>query len=186
MSKIYLTSDTHFCHDRKFLYVPRGFKTVWDMNKAIVSNWNQIVNVDDDVYILGDIMLNNNEQGLKLLKSLKGQIHIVRGNHDTDTRIALYKDCYNVVEVADAIYLKYNHYHFYLTHYPCYTGNLEKESLKQMTLNLSGHTHSKDKFFNDLPFVYNVACDAHNCTPVNIETIIHDMYDKVEECKYYL
>ena len=186
MSDIFLTSDLHFCHDREFLYKPRGFDNIYEMNNAIVTNWNEHVNACDDVYILGDVMLNDNTEGLRLLKSLKGHIHIIRGNHDTDTRIELYKDCWNVVEVLDACYLKYNKYHFFLTHYPCYTGNLEKESLHQMTLNLSGHTHSKNKFYNDLPFIYNVACDAHNCTPVLIDSIIKDMQDKVIECKSYL
>lgn len=186
MSEIWLTSDLHFCHSREFLYKPRGFENIYDMNTAIVSNWNNTVAMEDDVYILGDLMLNNNDEGLKLLKSLKGKIHVVRGNHDTDVRWQAYKNCWNIIELADALYLKYKKYHFYLTHYPCYTGNLEKESLHQMTLNLSGHTHSKDKFFNDLPFIYNVACDAHNCTPVHIDDIVIDMHNKVEECKSFL
>ena len=73
-----------------------------------------------------------------------------------------------------------------MTHYPCMTGNLEKESLKQCTLNLFGHTHSKEKFYQDIPFMYNVAMDAHNCTPVHIDQIIEDMKAKVKECKEML
>ena len=35
MSKIWFTSDLHFCHDRDFIYGPRGFKSVQEMNEAI-------------------------------------------------------------------------------------------------------------------------------------------------------
>lgn len=182
MSNIYVTSDLHFCHNRGFLYEPRGFTNVYDMNEAIVERWNNIVQPDDIVYVLGDIMLNDNDTGLKLLKSLKGEIHIVLGNHDTATREALYKDCWNVAEVALAARLKYKGYHFFMTHYPCFTGNLEKESLKQCTCNLYGHTHQQTNFYQDIPFMFHVGVDSHNCTPVHIDQIIEDMNKKVKEC----
>ena len=73
-----------------------------------------------------------------------------------------------------------------MTHYPCMTGNLEKESLKQMTLNLYGHTHQQTNFYQDMPFIYHVGLDSHNCTPVHIDQIIEDMKNKVDECKAML
>lgn len=152
------------------------------MNEAIVERWNNVVQPEDIVYVLGDIMLNDNDTGLKLLKSLKGDIRIVLGNHDTPTREELYKGCWNVSEVALAAKLKYRGYHFFMTHYPCITSNLEKESLKQCTINLYGHTHQKDNFYQDIPFIYHVGVDSHNCTPVHIDQIIEDMNAKVEEC----
>lgn len=182
MGKIWFTSDLHFCHNRGFVYEPRGFKNVYDMNAAIVANWNAVVDVDDDVYVLGDLMLNNNDEGLKLIKQLKGRIHIVLGNHDTDSRAAAYESCWNVVEVTLAAKLKYKGYHFFMTHYPCFTGNLEKESLKQVTCNLFGHTHQHSNFYQDIPFMYHVGVDSHNCTPVNIDQVIKDMEAKVTEC----
>ncbi len=100
MSNIWLTSDLHLCHDREFIYKPRGFENVSDMNHAIASRWNERVKPEDDVYLLGDVMLNDNITGLGLLKSLNGKIHIIIGNHDTASRIELYKTCWNVVEVV--------------------------------------------------------------------------------------
>lgn len=179
---IWLTSDPHFCHDREFIYEPRGFNNVWDMNQTIVNNWNKAVAPEDDVYLLGDVMLNNNEEGIKLLKQLKGNIHIILGNHDTDTRVALYKECWNVREVTLAAKIKYKGYHFFMTHYPCFTGNLEKESLKKCTCNLFGHTHQNTNFYQDIPFMYHVGVDSHNCTPVLIDDIIIDMNNKVTKC----
>ena len=40
------------------------------------------------------------------LKRLNGRIHIIIGNHDTDTRIDLYKQCPNVVSVDYSLRLK--------------------------------------------------------------------------------
>ena len=100
---IYFTSDLHFCHQRDFLYAPRGFNSAEEMNSAVVANWNSLITDDDDVYVLGDLMLNDNDTGLQLIKQLKGKIHIVYGNHDTDARIELYKNCENIVEAAFAI-----------------------------------------------------------------------------------
>ena len=80
---IYFTSDLHFGHDKPFLYEPRGFTNIYDMNNAIFRNWNSIVTEEDDVYVLGDLMLNNNEGGIWLIKRLRGRIHIILGNHDT-------------------------------------------------------------------------------------------------------
>ena len=35
---IYFTSDLHIGHDKDFLYKPRGFNNVWDMDNAIIEN----------------------------------------------------------------------------------------------------------------------------------------------------
>lgn len=182
MSNIWVSSDYHFNHDKPFLYMPRGFSNVQDMNEAIIERHNSLVELEDEVYILGDLMLNDNEKGIECIKRLNGKLHIILGNHDTPTREALYKDCWNVAEVALAARLKYKGYHFFMTHYPCLTGNLEKESLKQCTCNLYGHTHQTTNFYQDIPFVYHVGVDSHNCTPVHIDQVIEDMNKKVKEC----
>ena len=183
---IWLTSDLHLGHDREFIWKPRGFESIQEMNETIIKNWNAIVKPEDEVYILGDVMLGNNVKGMWAIAELNGRLHLIRGNHDTDTRISLFKYCGKFVEICDAKYLKYEKYHFYMTHYPCLTGNLEKEALTQMTLNLHGHTHSAKSFFYDLPYCYNVGMDAHDCCPIAIEEIIKDMKTKVEECKTFL
>lgn len=182
---IFFTSDLHFAHDRQFLFVPRGFKNIAEHNEAIIERWNRVVSPEDTVYILGDLMLNDNAVGAECLKRLNGVKYFVRGNHDTDARLSIYLDA-GLIYLGDASRLKYNGYHFYLSHYPTLTGNLEAESLKKCTLNLFGHTHSKEKFFEDRPYMYNIALDAHNCYPVEIEQIIKDMKNAVEECKEML
>ncbi len=185
MGNIWLTSDFHFNHDKEFIYKPRGFNTIEEMNIAILSNFNSIISSEDDMYILGDLCLGKDlEKNKKLISSLNGSLHIIRGNHDTDNRIEMYKECPNVVEIENALYFKYNNYHFFLSHFPCFTGNLSKEHLKQLTLNLYGHTHQKTNLFNDsVPYMYHVGVDSHDYMPVSIDEIIKTIelqYGKVK------
>lgn len=186
MSKIFVTSDLHFGHDRQFIWGARGFNSIDEMNEALVERWNKIVTDEDHVYVLGDLMLGDNEKGIDCLTQLNGILHIVLGNHDTSNRQKIYREIPQVDEIAWAIMLPYQKYHFFMTHFPCMTGNLEKESLKQMTLNLYGHTHQKDNFFEDRPYMYHVGVDSHNGVPVLLDDIIQEMKDKVKECVEFL
>lgn len=175
---IYFTSDLHFGHDKPFLYESRGFRTIYEHDIALVSNWNSIVNHNDDVYILGDIMLNDNEQGIKNFKALNGRKHIIIGNHDTNARVELYKQCHNTEVLGYAIPFKYHKYNFFLSHYPSYTNNYDSDKpLKARVINLCGHYHTQDKY-DDMArnmLSYHIELDAHNNTPVPINTIIEDI-----------
>ena len=183
---IWLTSDLHLGHDREFVWGPRGFKSSHEHDIEVVDRFCEKVNNEDEVYILGDLILGDTNKGIGYLRELPGNIHIIRGNHDTDTRITRYKELPNVVEIADAARLKYNKYHFYLSHYPTLTANFEKEGLKQVEINLFGHTHQQTNFYQDMPFMYHVGCDSHNNTPVLLDDIIDEIKAKVYECKEML
>ena len=177
MANIWITSDTHLGHDRDFIWKPRGFNSIDEMNNEIIKRWNEKVQPEDIVYHLGDVMLGDNDYGLSCLKQLKGKIHIIRGNHCTDARIALYKECLNVVEVCDAKYLKVGKQSFFLSHYPCLTSNFDmNKPLNRRIINLCGHTHCKNKYKDmDKGLIYHVELDAHNCKPISIEEIIKDI-----------
>jgi calcineurin-like phosphoesterase family protein len=186
MGHIFLTSDTHWGHDREFLWGPRGCKNIQEHNDWVGQRFLSVLEPDDDLYILGDLMLGDNSIGMEYLRRLPCRIHIVRGNHDTDTRWELYKTLPNVVEMADVIRLKHGKYRFYLSHYPTLTGNLESEHLTQMEINLYGHTHQQTNFFKDMPFMYHVGVDSHDCLPVLLDDIIEECKAKVRECIDYL
>ena len=188
MGKIWLTSDWHFLHNREFIFSPRGFKNVEEMNSEIVRRHNELVAPDDDVYVLGDLSLGGGGdevlvQAKKLIESLNGRIHIVLGNHDTPKRIEMYMSCKNVVNPPKyADMLHYQGYHFYLSHFPTITSNLEKETLKQCTINLYAHTHQKKNFYEGIPYLYHVGMDSHNCYPVLLDDAIEEMKQEVKKC----
>ena len=155
------------------------------MNEAQVEKWNAKADDEDDIYVLGDFMLGD-KSNIKYIERLKGNIHLVYGNHDTDARKGLYFNVPQIIESAHAIALKYKKHNFFMTHYPCLTGNLEKESLKQCTLNLFGHTHQTTNFYEDRPYMYHVGVDSHPEVLVDLDDIIEEMYAKVKECEQYL
>ena len=181
---IYLTSDLHLNHNKDFIYKPRGFDSVSKMNETILKNFKETISPEDDLYILGDIFLGELEPGLELFKQLPGKIHIIWGNHDTNNRIKNIINCDNVVEIIGyAGMLRYRKYHFYLSHFPTCTTNFNdyQRPLKERTLCLAGHTHSKEKFKECGS--YNVAVDAHNCFPVSLDQIIEDFYNNKDKNK---
>ena len=61
MSNIWLTSDFHFGHDREFVWKARGYSSVEEMNEIQIEKFNSLVQPDDTIYILGDLMLGNND-----------------------------------------------------------------------------------------------------------------------------
>jgi calcineurin-like phosphoesterase family protein len=116
-------------------------------------------------------MLGNNEEGLKLLSQLNGNIILALGNHDTDTRVQLFKTIKNIKDVQMGYRIKAGKKTFILSHYPQLVANGDD---KKPIYSIHGHTHSQNKW-SDIPHAYNVNMDAHNCTPVNLNTIIEDI-----------
>ena len=183
MSEIYLASDLHLNHDRAFIYGSRGFSSVKEMNEAIIERWNSKVRSQDFVILLGDVMLGDNEEGIKLAKSLNGHISFYEGNHDTDNRISMLRSLENWTYCGIAGIEPIDGYKFYVSHYPTICSTIvDTAPLKQRLINLHGHVHENKKFIYDIPYIYNVAMDAHNCYPVNINEIIRDMNNEVTKC----
>lgn len=176
MNKIFITSDWHFGHNKEFMFTPRGFSDIETHNKILIENHNSLVDSEDDVYVLGDLVLGDIEEGMRCVEKMNGRLHIVRGNHDTDRKWERYAELSNVVELCGwATMIKYKKYSFYLSHFPTITPNIEKESLKQTVINLFGHTHQQHNFYNDIPQIYHIGIDSHNNHPVLLDDVIDEI-----------
>lgn len=182
MNEIFLISDTHFGHRPEFLWKPRGFSSVEEMDEAIIENWNKVVKPNDMVIHLGDIMLNDNEHGLECFKRLNGQISIAWGNHDSDARKAVLCVLSNVTSLGYAHVFKYKKLSIYMSHYPTLTSNYDQKHFSQHVLSLHGHTHQRTNWLDPKnPFLYHVGLDSHNNTPVHIDEVITDIRQRWEE-----
>lgn len=181
MGKIFLTSDLHFGHSKSFLYEPRGYDSIAEHDEDIIRIWNETVLNEDTAYILGDIMLNDNEHGMECLSQLNGTIKIVLGNHDTDTRRALYETLPNVEVLGYATMIRYRKYNIYLSHYPTRTSNYDDGvSLHRKVLSFCGHSHTSDRFADwDDVGAYHVEWDAHG-RPVDLDSAISEIREKVD------
>ena len=180
MGNIWFTSDLHFCHNRDFVYGARFFNNIDEMNEAIVERFNSKVKPEDTLYILGDVMLNNNDEAETYLARLNGKKIFIRGNHDTDTRIEIYKK-YTDVEIKYADMIKYKKRNIYLSHYPTIVQN--DADFHNMIINFYGHTHQTNNFYNDYINMYHVGVDSHNCYPVSIDEALEEIKNKILEQK---
>lgn len=174
--KIWFTSDLHFNHDREFIVQARGFKSVEEMNKAIIERFNSKVAPEDIVYILGDTIMGDSAAGEELVKQLNGHKVFLLGNHDTRPREEIYNK-YGV-EVCYAKVIKLKKKSFYLSHYPTITANYDEP---HPVINLFGHTHQTTNFYNDNPHMYHVGVDSHDCYPVSLEDILESIKIKKEK-----
>ena len=75
-------SDLHFGHKNALAFDNRKFVTIEEHDEALIKNWNDTVEIDDDVYVLGDISWHNATKTIDIFKSLNGNIHLIVGNHD--------------------------------------------------------------------------------------------------------
>ena len=184
MGKIWLTSDLHLGHDRDFIWGPRGFNSVEEHDETIIKNWNELVSPDDEVWCLGDLMLGDNYTGCQKLNQLAGKIYILAGNHDTSTRVQMYANLRpTILTMGLAYILKYQGYRFYLSHYPTIVGNYDADKpLKQRTINLCGHVHTQDPFYDaDKGLIFHVELDTNNNKPWLLDDIIEDIKSYIDK-----
>lgn len=183
---IYVTSDLHFNHDKEFIWGPRGFKSCKESNETLIKNWNSIVTDEDTVIVDGDFFLGPDIEYVKnTLPQLNGKIILIIGNHDTPAKIKIYEESDKIIEICWAKQIEYKGRKFYISHYPTMTAELNSNP-KTCVFDLFGHTHSKKKFFEERPYMYNVAVDAHNGKPVSIEQIYQDIDDLIHDCRRFL
>ena len=106
----YYTADLHF--GQKSLLATgkwreRPFKTLDEMHETMIKRWNKKVTNNDHVYILGDIGSRGfRNMHPELLAMLKGNKHLIIGNHDDLSDSNLLKF---VTEKKYAIMLTENH-----------------------------------------------------------------------------
>jgi calcineurin-like phosphoesterase family protein len=78
MSRILFTADTHFGQERTLQLSKRPFRSVAEMDRELIENWNTYVSRHDTVYHLGDF---GNPEVIGRLNCK--QLALVPGNYDT-------------------------------------------------------------------------------------------------------
>ena len=83
---IYFTSDLHAFHKNIINYDELPFKTLKEYREFIIQEWNNKINFDDEVYILGDIAVGGTNGEINIfLSRLNGKKYLIQGNHDSRT-----------------------------------------------------------------------------------------------------
>ena len=114
----YFISDLHFGHENVLSFDNRPFLSVQDHDSVMIENWNNKVDIDDDVYVLGDISWYNVTKTIEILESLNGHKHLIVGNHDSHfLKNKFFRECF--VEIAPYKELFLNEKEsVVLSHYP--------------------------------------------------------------------
>ena len=182
---IYFTSDLHLGHENSIEFKNRPFSGLDEMNRTLISNINETVGVDDELWILGDFSYRiNKEQVRQLRKQIQCKwVHLIYGNHDKD-----YSSDHIFQSVQHYKELKTDYGRFILFHYPI----VEWHAAQYGSVHLHGHIHSTreytaenltKKFADRFPTghapkrpdlnlrIYDVGVDANNYRPVSLEQI---------------
>lgn len=132
MSRVFVTSDSHFFHHRilEFEKEARPFSSVEEMNEVLVDRWNSVVGKRDLVWHLGDVCFGRLEN-LWILDRLNGQKKLILGNHDVHPA-SIYLKYFRDVKAC----VKYDK--CILTHIPVHDSQFYR-----FEANVHGHLHSK-------------------------------------------
>ena len=81
----FITSDLHINHARILDYQPNRaakWKSVEEMNEGIIDYWTHTVRPNDELFVVGDLMMGHHSFMEDFLKRMTGKVHLVLGNHD--------------------------------------------------------------------------------------------------------
>lgn len=167
----YYISDLHLNHIGIMKHCNRPFASLDEMNETIINNWNNVVKDSDDVYILGDVCYKP-EESYKLIERLKGQKHLIVGNHDT--HIIKNKQIKNLfVSIDKMLTVNDGQYKIVLCHYPL----VEWDGYFRNTYHFFGHIHNNTdnlayKIVTTIPRAFNVCADLLDFIPKTAREII--------------
>ena len=163
--KTFTTSDIHLFHKNILKFEPesRPFSSLNEMHTVIINNWNNVVDIDDTVYIIGDVSFGKLTATVDILTRLNGNLILIKGNHDHELlRKPSFSNCF--IRIENFLEIKVNGQEYTLCHYPMLSWNKSHINSYQ----LFGHLHSRWKGNNKQ---LNVGMDCHNLTPIDFDDI---------------
>jgi len=169
--KYYFSSDWHLNHFNILKYDKRPFDTVDQMNASIISNYNSIVNEEDEFYFLGDFCMGDRSKAEAYLQQVNGKKYFIRGNHDQPKIIELFKKYGTYLGQKAEIII--NQKSITLCHY----------SLEEWNGSRNGSWHLFGHYHGNLPdnpncLSLDVGINVWNYLPVSFEEIEKKMKTK--------
>jgi len=149
-NKLFVTSDTHFGHNKEFIYKDRGYNNVEEMNDSMINIINNTVGTDGILLHLGDFCLNTTtEQYNNLVRSIKVKaIWMLWGNHNSPIQQFYGVNSQQINGYNGNIMIRYLQYYytfgcdskqFVCFHYPIVAWNGQNGG----SMHLCGHSHGK-------------------------------------------
>ena len=137
--RTFITSDLHFGHKNIMKFCPqnRGHYTDTDhMREEMIRMWNDRVEPEDLVYILGDVAFLPAADAVKIMHRLNGRKILVEGNHDRKLlNDPVFRRCFE--EVHKYLWLTYEGTQVIMFHYPI----AEWDQMHRGSVHFHGHLH---------------------------------------------
>lgn len=168
---IWFTADTHFGHESIIRYCERPYKTVEEMDLALIDNWNKRVKEEDDVYVLGDFTLKKKISDVTwYINRLNGMKLFIPGCHDRWIDRVSYR--LNDVEILDPLFILHTGGYecpvITLCHYAMRTWPVSHYNSWQ----LYGHSHGR---LEGVGKQMDVGVDACGYAPISIVEVARIM-----------
>jgi len=159
----YFASDWHMCHKNILKYDKRPFSSLDEMHEIIISNYNNTVKENDNFYFLGDFCFDDRFTEV-YLSQLKGNLFFIKGNHDKNHTIKLYKK-YGTY-LGEQTKIRIDNQEIVLNHFSMRVWDKNHHG----AFHLYGHSHGA---LEDNPYgkSMDVGCMIHNYTPLEFEQI---------------
>jgi calcineurin-like phosphoesterase family protein len=159
---IFFTSDTHFGHGGALGLYGRPFRSIDEMDRALVVRWNATVRPADVVWHLGDFAIGATATRIaELLGLLHGEKHLIAGNNDPSPT----REAQGWSSVADYAELTIDGVRLVLCHYPFRSWN----GMGKGAVNLHGHSHGRGK---ELPRQIDVGADIWDFRPMALPGLL--------------
>lgn len=159
MNKIFLIADTHFGDDNIRRYENRPFQTAESMDQQMIARWNEAVEREDRIYVLGDFGASGWER--RLLEQLNGIKFLVKGNHDLQSnsyyREAGFAEVYDKPVILEGFWI--------LSHEPLYV------NANMPYANIFGHVHNSPLYRDFSAQHYCVSVERIGYTPISFEKV---------------
>ena len=168
---IYYIADLHFGHANVIRFDNRPFTDVHEMDRYMIDVWNLRVKDEDQVYIVGDVYLNNSLHIEKYLQQLKGHKHLIKGNHDG--KLLMNQKAMEYFEsVNDILQISDGGRRVCLCHYPM----AEWPGYYKDGWHIYGHIHNNKNhafyIMKDKERALNAAVAINNYMPVTLDELI--------------
>lgn len=138
----FFISDLHFGSEKMLEYRKEEFKTMDQMDDAMIEAWNSVVSDRDSVVIVGDFSDYGSYKTISILKRLKGRKHLIIGKNDEFIKDSSIRNSGEFVTIGETLNFKDKNTGkwFYCSHYPM----LSWPGKDKGTIHVFGALHSFD------------------------------------------
>ena len=174
--RTWVISDTHFGHANIIRHGERPFRTLGEMDKTLVANWNETVGDGDTVYHLGDFSgPPMNRRIEEIAERLRGRIALIAGNHDRVTprmaaafaRVTRPQKIRTPVNGVPGVVL---------SHVPLHEAGTNEPGSLAILGNLHGHIHQRT---SPTPHHCNVCVEHTAYRPIRLEEAIERLAEQI-------